>query len=151
MSSASGANSCVHCLVNGGNEIEVNSENVFEFVKRYTSFKMFDAIKEPLQQMRAGVFDVLPRNALDDLTTEDLRLLLNGVGEINVDTLVSYTTFNDETGGGTQQMQPQDSSSVSSKQINNNDRVARLKRWFWSTVRAMDIKQRQDLVGCILN
>ena len=48
--------------------------------------------------MRQGVFDVLPSNALDGLTAEDLRLLLNGVGDINVNQLMSYTTFNDESG-----------------------------------------------------
>lgn len=44
------------------------------------------------------MFDILPANALDGLTAEDFRLLLNGVGEINVQQLISYTTFNDESG-----------------------------------------------------
>ena len=44
-----------------------------------------------------GVFDVIPRNSLDGLTAEDFRLLLNGVGNINVQTLVNYTSFNDES------------------------------------------------------
>jgi E3 ubiquitin-protein ligase EDD1 len=44
------------------------------------------------------VFDVIPSTALEGLTAEDLRLLLNGVGDINVQTLISYTSFNDESG-----------------------------------------------------
>ena len=40
----------------------------------------------------------MPQSALDGLTSEDFRLLLNGVGEIDVRQLMSYTTFNDETG-----------------------------------------------------
>ena len=48
--------------------------------------------------MRMGVFDVIPKNSLEGLTSEDLRLLLNGVGDINVQTLISYTSFNDESG-----------------------------------------------------
>lgn len=51
-----------------------------------------------LQNLRLGVFDVIPRGSLDGLTAEDLRLLLNGVGDINVQTLISYTSFNDESG-----------------------------------------------------
>jgi E3 ubiquitin-protein ligase EDD1 len=44
-----------------------------------------------------GVFDVIPSNSLEGLTSEDLRLLLNGVGTISVQTLISYTSFNDES------------------------------------------------------
>lgn len=48
--------------------------------------------------MRLGLFDVIPASSLEGLTAEDLRLLLNGVGDINVQTLISYTSFNDESG-----------------------------------------------------
>lgn len=48
--------------------------------------------------MREGLFDVIPAGSLDTLTAEDFRLLLNGVGDINVSTLISYTSFNDESG-----------------------------------------------------
>ena len=48
--------------------------------------------------MKSGVHDVLPKGALDTLTPEDFRLLLNGVGDIDVETLISYTSFNDESG-----------------------------------------------------
>ena len=41
---------------------------------------------------------MIPSANLDGLTSEDLRLLLNGVGDINVQTLISYTSFNDESG-----------------------------------------------------
>ena len=51
-----------------------------------------------LQHIKLGVFDVIPSNSLEGLTAEDLRLLLNGVGDINVQTLISYTSFNDESG-----------------------------------------------------
>ena len=50
------------------------------------------------QNLRQGVFDVIPRDSLDGLTAEDLRLLLNGVGDINVQSLIGYTSFNDESG-----------------------------------------------------
>lgn len=50
------------------------------------------------QQLRLGVHDVIPRNSLDNLTAEDFRLLLNGQNDIDVQTLISYTSFNDESG-----------------------------------------------------
>ena len=49
--------------------------------------------------LRNGVLDVIPLSAFDNLTAEDFRLLLNGCGEVNVQQLISYTCFNDETGG----------------------------------------------------
>ena len=48
--------------------------------------------------MKMGIYDVIPRNSVDGLTAEDFRLLLNGVGDINVQSLISYTSFNDESG-----------------------------------------------------
>lgn len=52
-----------------------------------------------LKALRSGVLDVIPQSSFDNLTAEDFRLLLNGCGEVNVQQLMSYTCFNDETGG----------------------------------------------------
>lgn len=75
-----------------------------------------------------GVFDVLPPSTLELLTAEDLRLLLNGVGDIHVGTLISYTAFNDESS------EP-------------SDKLLKLKRWLWSIVEKMTPLERQDLVN----
>lgn len=81
-----------------------------------------------LQSLRSGVFDVLPDTALDQLTAEDLRLLLNGVGDIHVGTLISYTSFNDESN-------------------ESSDKLLKFKRWLWSVVEKMSNLERQDLVS----
>lgn len=81
-----------------------------------------------LQHIRMGVFDVLPEGSLYGLTAEDLRLLLNGVGDINVSVLISYTSFNDESG-------------------ETNERLVKFKRWLWSIVEKMTHLERQDLVS----
>lgn len=78
--------------------------------------------------MKDGVFDVLPEGSLDYLTSEDLRLLLNGVGDISVTTLISYTTFNDE-----------------SKEL--SEKLIKFKRWFWNIIEKMSSFERQDLVN----
>jgi E3 ubiquitin-protein ligase EDD1 len=80
-----------------------------------------------MESIRLGIFDVLPQNTLEGLTSEDLRLLLNGTGEIRVQTLISYTSFNDESG------EPP-------------ERLLRFKRWLWSIVEKMTTQERQDLV-----
>jgi E3 ubiquitin-protein ligase EDD1 len=88
---------------------------------------MIKVQEKALHAMRDGVFDVLPDGALDGLTSEDFRLLLNGVGDINVSVLISYTSFNDESGEST-------------------ERLVKFKRWLWSIVEKMSHVERQDLV-----
>lgn len=85
-----------------------------------------------LQGLRTGVFDVLPAGSLDGLTAEDIRLLLNGVGDINVAVLISYTSFSDE------------SNETSS------ERLVKFKRWLWSIVDKMSHIERQDLVSAFV-
>lgn len=77
--------------------------------------------------MRKGLLDVLPKNSLEDLTAEDFRLLVNGCGEVNVQMLISFTSFNDESG-------------------ENAEKLLQFKRWFWSIVEKMSMTERQDLV-----
>jgi len=101
--------------------------NVYDYVRKYAEVRMIKVQEKALHSMREGVFDVLPEGALDGLTSEDLRLLLNGVGDINVSVLISYTSFNDESGEST-------------------ERLVKFKRWLWSIVEKMSHVERQDLV-----
>ncbi|XP_037871964.1 E3 ubiquitin-protein ligase hyd isoform X5 [Bombyx mori] len=117
---------CVE-LIPGGRELEVTAHNVYDYVRKYSQHRMLISQEKALEAMRVGVLDVLPESALEGLTAEDLRLLLNGVGDINVAALVSYTSFNDESGE-----QP--------------ERLARFKRWLWAIVDKMTHLERQDLV-----
>ncbi|XP_013417983.1 E3 ubiquitin-protein ligase UBR5 isoform X2 [Lingula anatina] len=114
-------------LLPGGAEIEVNAQNVHDYVRRYAEYRMVRVAEKAMESMRQGVFDVIPKNGLDTLTAEDFRLLLNGVGDIDVQSLISYTSFNDESGEG-------------------GEKVQRFKRWFWSVVEKMTNHERQDLV-----
>ena len=86
-------------LVSGGTEMQVTPHNVKEYVRCYAENLLCRSVKKSLNAMHNGILDVIPARSLDGLTAEDLRLLLNGIGEINVQQLISYTSFNDETGG----------------------------------------------------
>ena len=114
-------------LIPGGKDIEVTSQNIHSYVRRYAQYRMVRTQAKAMEAIRQGIFDVLPQNALEGLTSEDLRLLLNGTGEIRVPTLISYTSFNDESG------EPP-------------ERLLRFKRWLWSIVEKMTTQERQDLV-----
>ncbi|XP_063710070.1 E3 ubiquitin-protein ligase hyd isoform X2 [Culicoides brevitarsis] len=114
-------------LVPGGRDIQVQDSNVYDYVRKYAEYRMIKTQEKSLEAIRSGVFDVLPETALATLTAEDLRLLLNGVGDIHVGTLISYTTFNDESN-------------------ENNEKLVKFKRWLWSVVEKMTNLERQDLV-----
>ncbi|XP_037950085.1 E3 ubiquitin-protein ligase hyd isoform X2 [Teleopsis dalmanni] len=114
-------------LVAGGREIQVTSNNIFDYVRRYTEYRLIKSQEKALEALKEGVYDVLPDNCMGSLTSEDFRLLLNGVGDINVSTLISYTTFNDESSQG-------------------SDKLIKFKRWFWGIVEKMNTLERQDLV-----
>lgn len=116
-------------LVPGGKNIEVTTSNVYDYVRRYSLRRMVRSQEKALQSMRQGVHDAIPACALENLTAEDFRLLLNGVGEINVKTLMSYTTFIDDRG----------------KQ-NSGEHLGYFKKWFWSIVEKMTTREKQDLV-----
>uniref|UniRef100_UPI00358E0F24 E3 ubiquitin-protein ligase UBR5-like isoform X5 n=1 Tax=Myxine glutinosa TaxID=7769 RepID=UPI00358E0F24 len=114
-------------LVPGGSIIAVTPSNVYEYVRKYAEYRMLIVAEQPMLAMRRGVLEVLPRSALEDLTAEDFRLLLNGCGEVNVQMLISYTSFNDESG-------------------ESAEKLLQFKRWFWSIVEKMNMAERQDLV-----
>ena len=114
-------------LVPNGKDVPVTSQNIYTYVRRYAQYRMVRTQAKAIESIRLGIYDVLPQNALEGLTAEDLRLLLNGTGEIRVQTLISYTSFNDESG------EPP-------------ERLLRFKRWLWSIVEKMSNQERQDLV-----
>ncbi|XP_076270049.1 E3 ubiquitin-protein ligase hyd isoform X5 [Rhynchophorus ferrugineus] len=114
-------------IMTNGKDIEVTSANVYDYVRKYAKYRMIKVQEKAIESIRTGVFDVLPEGSLDGLTAEDLRLLLNGVGDINVSVLISYTSFNDESG-------------------ESSERLVKFKRWLWSIVEKMTHLERQDLV-----
>ncbi|CAH1775507.1 unnamed protein product [Owenia fusiformis] len=114
-------------LLPGGADIEVTANNIHDYVRLYADLRLVKQSEKALEALRMGIFDVLPRSSLEGLMAEDLRLLLNGVGDINVQSLINYTSFNDESG-------------------ESSDKVQRFKRWYWSIVEKMTPLERQDLV-----
>ena len=87
---------------------------------------------------------MIPSGSVDTLTSEDFRLLLNGVGDINVTTLISYTSFNDESGERLYQL------CISILHVTTagepSERLVTFKRWLWAVIEKMSPLEKQDLV-----
>nr|XP_018673161.1 E3 ubiquitin-protein ligase UBR5 isoform X2 [Ciona intestinalis] len=117
-------------LIPDGDAIPVTKSNVRDYVRRYALQRMLVCCKKPLEKIRQGVYDVLPKSALQSITAEDLRLLANGCGHVGVHTLISYTLFNDESG----------------KNGTSAEKLTQFKRWFWSVVDRFSAVERQELL-----
>ena len=109
-----------------GSQVKVTAANMYEFVKLYAEFRMVKNIKLSLDQLKAGVYDVLPASSLDGLHAEDFRLLLNGVADISIHTLASYTTISDES--------------------KETSRRPQFEKWFWTTLDRMSQQEKQELL-----
>ena len=109
-----------------GSQVKVTAANMYEFVKLYAEFRMIKNIKLSLDQLKAGVYDVLPSSSLDGLHAEDFRLLLNGVADISIHTLASYTTISDES--------------------KETSRRPQFEKWFWTTLDRMSQQEKQELL-----
>jgi len=114
-------------LVANGRDLEVNSVNIYQYVRKYAEYRMVTSQEKALKKIKEGVFDVIPAGCVDTLTAEDFRLLLNGVGDINVSTLISYTSFNDES-------------------AESDEKIVTFKRWLWAVIEKMSPLEKQDLV-----
>ena len=132
-------------LIPGGDKLKVTNENIFDYVKRYATYKMVLKPEPAVKELRRGVHDVISESALNGLTPEDwwllgilikiikpppsILFLVNGVGTVDVAKLSSLTTFNDE-------------SSLNSD-VNN---VIRFQKWFWEVVEQFSQSERQELL-----
>ncbi|CAK5111291.1 unnamed protein product [Meloidogyne enterolobii] len=110
----------------GGADIPVNNENVLEYIYLFVENRLIGRNKASLDAMRRGVFDVLPADALINLTAEDMRLILCGSQDINLQILQSFTKFFDE----------------SSAPANV---LAKYKKNFWIVVNKFSNAEKQDL------
>lgn len=52
-------------LIPGGRSIEVNEQNVYEYVRKYAEYRMVRSQYKALEELRNGVYDLLPASALD--------------------------------------------------------------------------------------
>lgn len=92
--------------------------------------------------MKSGLYDVLPANSLESLTAEDMRLLLCGCQQVELEVLKKITTFTDESRKDT----PFSFSLSIFPLGKGSDQITKFKSWFWTIVERMSNRERQDLL-----
>uniref|UniRef100_A0A0N4ZYJ3 E3 ubiquitin-protein ligase UBR5 n=1 Tax=Parastrongyloides trichosuri TaxID=131310 RepID=A0A0N4ZYJ3_PARTI len=114
-------------LKEGGMESIVNRENVAEYIYLYVNARLLGKHIFALEALKQGVYDVLPRNALNNFNPEDLRLMLCGTHEINMVLMQSSTSFLNESNAA-------------------QDDLDSFKEMFWSVVMKLSREEMQDLL-----
>lgn len=96
--------------------------------------------------MRSGLQEVVPKNMLVSLSAEDLRLMLCGCPNIDVEVLRSITVFDDES----RKELPIVIMSLLISSFSCPDKemetLARFKGWFWNVLERMTQHERQELL-----
>ena len=62
-------------LVYNGRNIEVTESNVYDYVRKYAEFRMVKSQYKALEEIRNGVFDVIPASALEGERFEEACIL----------------------------------------------------------------------------
>uniref|UniRef100_A0AC34RRG3 E3 ubiquitin-protein ligase UBR5 n=1 Tax=Panagrolaimus sp. JU765 TaxID=591449 RepID=A0AC34RRG3_9BILA len=114
-------------LIPGGENIFLNRDNILEFFYWFVEKRLLGPVIPVLEAIKKGVFDVIPSDCLSHLSPEDLRLILCGSSEINMNILESYTKFLDESSS-------------------SSDTLEKYKQIFWSVVNKFTDQEKQDLV-----
>ena len=62
-------------LIPGGKSLPVTNDTIYDYVRRYATYKMVTKPAPAIKEIRYGVHDVISEAALNGLTPEDWWLL----------------------------------------------------------------------------
>ena len=80
-------------LVKDGNHIIVNNYTKHAYISLFLEYHGFHKASRQINTFLSGLYEVIPKKIFNLLTVEDLRKLLEGVSEINIDDWKAYTLY----------------------------------------------------------
>eukprot|EP00549_Striatella_unipunctata_P018746 CAMPEP_0118725672 /NCGR_PEP_ID=MMETSP0800-20121206/33270_1 /TAXON_ID=210618 ORGANISM="Striatella unipunctata, Strain CCMP2910" /NCGR_SAMPLE_ID=MMETSP0800 /ASSEMBLY_ACC=CAM_ASM_000638 /LENGTH=680 /DNA_ID=CAMNT_0006634397 /DNA_START=78 /DNA_END=2120 /DNA_ORIENTATION=+ len=86
-------------LVPGGANVEVTNENFPEYLEANLKYRMMDRVKDQLNELLLGFFDVIPEPILTIFDFQELELLMCGLPEIDLQDWRDHTEFSGEFDG----------------------------------------------------
>ncbi|KAG7354856.1 HECT-domain ubiquitin-transferase [Nitzschia inconspicua] len=113
-------------IVEGGEDIEVTNDNYPEFVEACLKYKLMGCVKEQLNELLLGFFDVIPEPLLTIFDFQELELLMCGLPTIDMEDWQLETEYSGEyenIGGAHQTVQ-----------------------WFWETLESWDAEMKARLL-----
>ncbi|KAI0829944.1 hypothetical protein BC628DRAFT_1314795 [Trametes gibbosa] len=84
-------------LKEGGAIIPVTQENKKEFVQLSANYRLYSSIKEQIEALLAGFYEIIPKDLISIFNERELELLISGTPDIDVDEWRSATEYNGYT------------------------------------------------------
>ncbi|KAH9894888.1 hypothetical protein C8Q73DRAFT_645187 [Cubamyces lactineus] len=81
-------------LKEGGASIPVTQENKKEFVQLSANYRLYSSIKEQIEALLAGFYEIIPKDLITIFNERELELLISGTPDIDVDEWRSATEYN---------------------------------------------------------
>ncbi|KAL1945966.1 hypothetical protein VTO73DRAFT_1968 [Trametes versicolor] len=85
-------------LKEGGATIPVTQENKKEFVQLSANYRLYSSIKEQIEALLTGFYEIIPKDLGSIFNERELELLISGTPDIDVDEWRSATEYNGYTG-----------------------------------------------------
>ncbi|RMD41756.1 hypothetical protein DV735_g3371, partial [Chaetothyriales sp. CBS 134920] len=112
-------------LIPNGRNVSVTEENKHEYVQKIVQYRLFDSVKEQMDEFVKGFHDIIPADLIAIFDEQELELLISGLPEIDVDDWKANTEYHNY--------------NANSPQVT----------WFWRIVRAMSNEERAKLLQFI--
>lgn len=113
-------------LVPDGDEIDVTIDNLPEYLEACLKYKMVGQVKNQLNELLLGFFDVIPEPLLTIFDFQELELLMCGLPEIDLEDWKVNTEYSGEF-----------------DRVGPNHETC---RWFWEVVEEFDQEMRARLL-----
>ncbi|KAJ3821015.1 hypothetical protein F5878DRAFT_550493 [Lentinula raphanica] len=84
-------------LKEGGDSIAVTQENKREFVQLSAQYRLYSSIKEQIEHLSAGFYEIIPKDLITIFNEQELELLISGTPDIDVDEWRAATEYNGYT------------------------------------------------------
>ncbi|KAJ8696871.1 E3 ubiquitin-protein ligase tom1 [Pleurotus ostreatus] len=84
-------------LKEGGETIPVTLENRREFVQLSAQYRLYSSIKEQIENLLAGFYEIIPKDLITIFNEQELELLISGTPDIDVDEWRAATEYNGYT------------------------------------------------------
>ncbi|KAH9839447.1 uncharacterized protein C8Q71DRAFT_905985 [Rhodofomes roseus] len=84
-------------LKENGRSIPVTQENKREFVQLSAQYRLYSSIKDQIEALVAGFYEIIPKDLVSIFNEQELELLISGTPDIDVDEWRAATEYNGYT------------------------------------------------------
>ncbi|KAI3618920.1 ubiquitin-protein ligase [Moniliophthora roreri] len=84
-------------LKEGGETLPVTQENKREFVQLSAQYRLYSSIKEQIENLLNGFYEIIPKDLITIFNEQELELLISGTPDIDVDEWRAATEYNGYT------------------------------------------------------